>query len=269
MTAQELNRAPGRVRPRYARLGLLGLGMITAALTIFAALVVLRFPEEAAFFLPMWAAAVIATALVWRFDTTWARVVGAVVSLALGVMMFWIAFGLLHPASFFDFVPAVLFVPGVVVALFGNVAAIVQRRRQHLDTRPTPAELRVEQAAVVVVIAAVAVSGILTLLARESVDAAEASGATPVEMTDFAFEPMTVEVDGGGQLLVHNADPFLHDVAVPAIGLEPVTVGPGSSVLVDVPVTSGTYVLYCTLHSNVDNASPDPDEQMVAALVVR
>jgi plastocyanin len=269
MAVPTFDQAEGRVRPRYARLGLLGLGMITVALTVLAALVVFRFPEEAGFILPMWFAAAAATAVVWRFDATWARILGVVVALALGTMMFWLAFGLMHPGSFLDFVPAVIFVLGLGLALFGNIAAIVQRRRQHLHAHATPAEWRVEQAAVAVVVVAVAVSGVMSVLARESVDEAEAAGATPMEMVDFVFEPAAVEVTGGGQLMVHNGDPFVHDVAVPAIDLDPVTVAPGSTVLVDVDAAPGTYVLYCTLHSNVNDASPDPEEQMVATLAVR
>lgn len=268
MAAPAFEVAEGRVRPRYARLGLLGLGLITIALTIFAALVVLRFPDEAAFFLPLWAAAVAATVVVWRFDATWARIVGGVVALGLAVMMFWVAFGLMYPSSFFDFVPAVLFVLGVGLALFGNIAAMMQQRRHHLDPHAGPTERRAMQVVIGIVILAVAVSGVLSMLGRTTVDDAQTAGATPLAMTDFSFEPVTVEVAGGGQLLVRNDDPFVHDVAVPAIDLDPVIVSPGSEVLIDVPDARGTYVLYCTLHSDVSDSAPDAEEQMVATLVV-
>ena len=258
-----------RLRPRYARIGLLGLSLISATMLVFTGLVVARLPEEAGFILPMLALALVATGLVWAFDTTWARVVGIVVPLGLAVMMFWIAFGLLHPASFFDFVPAVMFLLGVGLALFGNVAAIVQRRRQHLDARATPTERHVEQAAVSLVVVAVVVSGALSLLARTSVDEAVAADAVEVEMVEFVFEPALIEVTGGAQLHVVNRDPFLHDIAVPDLGIETVDVPAGSDVLVDVPATPGTYVAYCTLHSNTADTAPDPEEQMVATLVVR
>lgn len=268
MAAPVLDRPGGRVRPRYARLGVLGLGLITAALVVFTGLVVVTFPEEAGFILPMLAVAVVATGLVWRFDATWARIVGIVAPLALGFMMFWVAFGLLHPTSFFDFVPGVLFVLGFALALFGNIAAIVQRRRQHLDARAGSAERRVEQIAVGVVMLAVVVSGALSLVSRSTVAEADAVGAVAVDMTNFTFEPAIVEVTAGGQLLVDNRDPFMHDIAVPELGIDPVVVTPGSSVLVDVPAAQGTYVIYCTLHSNTGDASPDPEVQMVASLVV-
>lgn len=269
MAAPAFKSAERSVRPRYARLGLLGLGLIAVALTIFATLVALRFPDEAAFILPMWLAAVAATAVVWRFNATWARIVGGVVALALGVMMFWVAFGLMYPSSFFDFVPGVLFVLGVALALFGNIAAIVQQRRQHLDPHAGPTERRVAEAVIGLVIVAVVVSGVLTVMGQSTVEEAAAAGATPLTMVDFVFEPTTIDVSGGGQLVVRNDDPFMHDIAVPALDLDPVSVSPGSSVLIEVPNARGTFVVYCTLHSNVTDSAPDPEEQMVATLVVR
>lgn len=269
MAAPAFERAEGRVRPRYARLGLLGLGSIALSLTIFAGLVMLMFPDEAAFIVPMWIAAVAATVVVWRFDATWSHIVGAIAALGLAFMMFWIAFGLLYPSSFFDFVPAVLFVLGVALAVFGNIAAIFQRRRQHLDPHAGPTERWVTQVVVGLVIFAVVASAVLTMLSRSNVDEAEAANATPLTMADFTFDPAAIEVDGGGQLVVRNNDPFVHDVAVPALDLDPVTVPPGSSVLIDVPAAQGSYVLYCTLHSDVSDDAPDVDEQMVASLVIR
>jgi plastocyanin len=269
MATPTLDRAEQRLRPRYARTGLLGLALITATTLVFTALVLTMFPEEAAFILPMTVAAAVATGIVWRFDTTWARVVGIVATLGIALMMFWVAFGLLHPASFFDFVPAVMFVLGVVLSLFGNIAAIVQRRRDHLDAHAEPTERHLEQVAIGIVVLAVLVSGTMSLLGGSSVDEAAAADAVRLEMTNFTFEPETVEVTGGGQLLVHNGDPFMHDFAVPELGIDVVTVAPGSEILIDVPTTAGAYTIYCTLHSDTGDPSPDPEEQMVATLLVQ
>jgi plastocyanin len=269
MATPTLERGPGRVRPRYARTGLLGLGLITGTLLVFLALILTLFPEEVAFVLPMVAVAAVATGLVWKFDATWSRIVGAVATVGLAAMLFWVVFGLAHPASFFDFVPAVAFLVGVGLSLFGNIAAIVQRRRQHLDAKAGSTERRVEQVAVGVVVLAVLVSGVLSVLGRSSVDEAVAADAVAVDMANFAFEPPSIEASSGQQLLVHNSDPFVHDIAVPELGIEAVTVPPGSDVLVDVPATAGTYVVYCTLHSNTDDADPDPEDQMVTSLTVR
>jgi plastocyanin len=269
MATPTLERGLGRARPRYARTGLLGLGLITATLVVFLALILTMFPDEVMFVLPLLVVAAVATGLVWRFDATWSRVVGAVVTVGLAVMLFWVAFGLAHPASFFDFVPAVAFVVGVGLSLFGNIAAIVQRRRQHIDAKAGPTERRVEQIAVGVIVVAVVASGVLSLMARTSVDDAVAADAVAVEMTNFTFEPATIEVSSGQQLLVHNGDPFMHDLAIPELGVEAVNVAPGSDALVDIPATAGTYVVYCTLHSDTSDGSPDAEEQMVASLTVR
>ncbi len=56
MVARAFRSVEGRVRPGYARIGLLAIRLI--ALTISAAVVVLRLPDEAAFILPMWLAPV-------------------------------------------------------------------------------------------------------------------------------------------------------------------------------------------------------------------
>jgi plastocyanin len=248
---------------------LLGLGLITGTLLVFLGLVLTQFPEEAGFVVPLLVGAAVATGLVWRFDTTWARIVGVVVTLALAFMMFWVAFGLAYPASFFDFVPAVAFVLGVVLSLFGNIAAIVQRRKDHIDLRAQPTERHLEQAAIGIVVVAVLVSGVMSFLGRESVEETAAADAVAVEMTGFAFEPQQIEVAGGGQLLVHNSDAFMHDIAVPDLGIDAVTVSPGSEVLLDVPAEAGVYNVYCTLHSDTGDTQPDPEEQMAATLQVR
>lgn len=267
-TLDRVETAGERARPRHARTGLLGLGLISATMLIFMGLVVTTFPEEAGFIAPFLVGALVATGLVWRFDATWARVVGAVVTLVLAVMMFWVAFGLLHPVAFFDFVPGVMFVLGVGLSLFGNIAAIVQTRRGHLEAR-AERHWRLEQVTLGVVLLAIVVSGTMSLLGRTSVDAAAAADAVPVEMTGFEFEPAMIEVTGGEQLLVRNSDPFIHDIAVPGLDIDPVNVTPGSEVLVDVPAAPGTYVVYCTLHSNTSEAAPDPEHAMVGSLVVR
>jgi plastocyanin len=271
MGAPTLDRAQTageHLRPRHARTGLFGLGLISATMLIFTGLILVSFPDEIGFIAPFLVGALVATGLVWRFDATWSHVVGIVVTLALAVMMFWMIFGLFHPAAFFEFVPSVMFVLGVGLSLFGNVAAIVQKRRGHLEA-PADRHWRLEQVALGLVVLAIVVSGAMTLVGRTSVEAADAAGAVPVDMTNFEFEPDLIEVTGGEQLLVRNSDPFMHDIAVPALGIDAVAVTPGSEVLVDIPATPGTYVAYCTLHSDVDDPSPDPEEQMVASLDVR
>jgi plastocyanin len=252
-------------RPPLATLGLLGLTLLTATLLVFGALVAFMFPEEAGFILPPLAIVGIVTALVWRKGATWTHVLGVLATLALGAMMFWIAFGLAHPASFFDFVPSVMFVLGVVLSLVGNIGAIARRKHR----RPASGtEQRVLQATVGIVVVAVLASGTMSLLGRDQVDPATVPDAIAVGMSNFEFEPLAIEAPAGGQLLVHNGDAFMHDFAIPALDIH-ADVRPGSRVLIDVPTTPGTYVVYCTLHSDTSDPDPDPDGAMVARLTVR
>jgi plastocyanin len=252
-------------RPPLATLGLLGLMLLTATLLLFGGLVAVMFPEEAGFILPPLVVVAIVTALVWRKGATWTHVLGVLATLALGLMMFWIAFGIAHPASFFDFVPSVMFVLGVVLSLVGNIGAIARRRHR----RPAShTEERVLQVTVGIVALAVVASGTLSLLGRDRVDPTSVPDAIAVGMSNFEFQPSTIEAPAGAQLLVHNGDAFMHDVAVPALDIH-ADVRPGSSALIDVPTTPGTYVVYCTLHSDTSDPDPDPNDAMVARLTVR
>jgi plastocyanin len=246
-------------RPRYARTGLLGLYLITATMALFGVIVLLQMPEEAGFVLPLVAVAAVTTFLVWRFEATWAHVLGAVIAVAAALMLFWVAFGLAHPSSLFDFVPAVMFVIGVPLALGGNIAAIVQRRRGVIETGTSRPERRLAVVTLGIVAVALVGSAVLAALARSTVDEALAADATRVDMTGFEFEPGAIEVGAGESLLVHNADPFMHDFVVTELGIEEV-VTPGSDVLIEVPDAPGSYVVYCTLHSDTSDPQPDPED---------
>jgi plastocyanin len=88
-------------------------------------------------------------------------------------------------------------------------------------------------------------------------------------MSGFEFVPDVIEVDASDpRLVVSNSDAFLHDLAVPALDAI-VRVTPGSSELLELTgAAPGTYVVYCTLHS--DTSVDDPDEAgMAATLVLR
>jgi plastocyanin len=228
----------------------------------------IQLADARGFVLTLLAIAVVGTALVWRFDAIWARLLGILACLGVAFLMSFAVFGLLHPASFIEFVAAVTFVLGVPLALVGNILAMVQRRRGNLATAATSGERHVVQAVAGIVALAVVVSGALALIARESVDETLAANATEVEMSGFEFDPEVIEVVSGDQVLVRNRDAFTHDFTVPDLDLE-ATVGPGNEVLLDVEGAAGTYVVYCTLHSDTGDPEPDPEDNMVASLVVR
>jgi plastocyanin len=252
----------GRVKARWARVGTLGLTLLAAAQVMLFVAAFFLFSEEIAFFAIPTGIAVVAAFLAWRFGT-WANVVGILATLFVGAMTFWLVFGLFAPQSFLDFVPGILFVLGVVLSLFGNIGAIV--KRGSLEPTASPGERRVERVALGIVVLAVVASGALALTSRTAVDAAAAAGATPVAMTGFAFEPETITASGD-TLLVRNSDPFVHDIAIPALGVEATVVNPGSEVLIELgDAGAGTYTVYCTLHSSGDEDGPQ-DDAMVGLL---
>ena len=77
---------------------------------------------------------------------------------------------------------------------------------------------------------------------------AEAAGATPLNMVDFEFDPEDTVTDG--KLLIHNADPFAHDLTIDELDIY-VYVGPGSDAIVDLnSAEAGTYDYFCSLHTD-------------------
>lgn len=259
-TAQAVARHP---RPTYTRIALTGLLLLAAApgLMVALALATGLSGDELAMFAV--AAALLATTafLVWRFGT-WAKALAIAIALLAGFGGFWLAFGLAYPASFGDFIPAVLFITGMLLAVGGSVAAIV--KRNDLRVEATPREQRIVTGAVAVVALAAIASAGLWMVSRAAVDATAASAAST--MKDFAFEEEAYELSGGDTLVVHNADGFVHDFTVHDLGIAE-TVLPGSDALIEVPNEPGTYTIYCTLHSSPE-ATDAADGDMVATLTV-
>jgi plastocyanin len=261
-------RTERRTRPRYARLATLGMGLLTASLVILGAPAFLQIADARGFVLTVLAVAVVGTVLVWRSDALWARLLGILATVGVAMMMFWAAFGLLQPQSFFEFVAGVTFVLGVPLALAGNILAIVHRRRGNLEATATSGERQVMRIVAGAVVLAVVGSSVLALTTRESVDEAVAASAAEVEMRGFEFDPQGIEVVSGDQLVIRNRDAFVHDFVVPDLGIE-VVVNPGSSTSLDIDAARGSYVVYCSLHSDTGDPNPDPADSMVALLTVR
>lgn len=89
-----------------------------------------------------------------------------------------------------------------------------------------------------------------------------------VAMVGQRFDPVTIRVRSGApQVRVHNADLYLHDIALPETGLL-VRVAPDRTTTVDFDgVRPGTYTVYCTLHSDMTESDP-ARAGMAATLVV-
>lgn len=255
-----------RLRPVYtgvAAFGLLLIGLAPTLIVVIGLASGLPLDREIVTFLLPAILAIVAAALVWRFGT-WAQVLGALVSVLAALALFWLAFGIAFPASFGDFVPGLIFALGVPIGLGGSIAAIVQRRRGHLRAEATTGERRIIAGVTGLIVIAALASAALWLTSRSTVDAATADATAT--MHDFAFQEGTYQVAGGDTILVHNSDGFLHDFTVHELGIA-ADVTPGSGQLVEMPDQPGTYVVYCTLHSDPE-ATDASDGDMVATLVI-
>ena len=190
-----------------------------------------------------------ATWVVGRFDTTWARVVGLVVTLALAGLVFWLAFGLIQVFSPIEFIAGLLFVLGFFISLVGGIRALIAAGRE--ETEASDAGSRFRRGVLGVLGAAALISIVGFFVTKETVDASAASGSTTIEMVSFEFEAASSTVPEGATLLVRNTDPFVHDFTFDDFDIAE-TIGPGSEVLVDLSsVPAGSYTYYCSLHPDM------------------
>jgi plastocyanin len=247
---------------RWARLASLGLLMEASASALMLAAGVLwglDIGDEVGFFVVTIAAGIVGAWLVRRPKTLW-KVLGIVLGLLIALMLFWTAFGLSQPDSFFDFVPGVLVVPGTLVTLVAGIASVRSPKRGGASVATAEGG---ERKAMAVVLAGVgllaAVSAVLTVSAKDSVSDADAAKAdVVVDLKDFEYDQDSYDALGGGTVLVKNSDPFLHTFTIDALGVD-VEMSPGSERLITIPAKPGTYVVYCRPHTE-DSKKPGKDD---------
>lgn len=215
--------------------------------------------SDAGFLLPPIAGAVAGALFAYRFGT-WGRAVGLVLGLGVVAMTFFLGFGVFAPASFVEFTTGTAFILGVLLLLYGGIASLV-RRTDVMDTAPRSEQL-LQRTALGVVVLALIVSLPLWLAGRTTVDAAAAEGLTTVTAANFEFSDVTAAA--GSSIVVSNDDAFLHTFTVDELGID-VELLPGSSALVELPTTAGTYTFYCIPHSFEDGAGED---DMAATLTI-
>lgn len=259
--------APEAGRPVYTRIAVLGLVLIAAAPGLMLTLGLLggmAVGEDLPFFATLIGVPLVSAALVWRFGL-WAKALGILAALGVGAMMFWAAFGLAYPGSLADFVPGVLLPLGLVLAIGGSIAAIVQGRRGRREASATPAERRLVGFALGLVAMAAVVSVVVGFTQRESFSEADADMTATI--ADFEFVEGTYEVSAGQPttILVRNDDPFTHTFTVPDLGIDHTLVA-GAEALVEVDAEAGTYTLYCEPHSNMNE--PDPEHAGMAGTLI-
>lgn len=210
----------------------------------------------------------LAAGAVWKLGTV-GKAIGIVLGLLVMGAMFWVAFSLGAVSAFVEFSGAVMFVVGVFTGIGYSIAAIVRRNEVHAEA--TAGETRAMRIMLGLVALALVVSAILNFTSRTTVDAAAATGATEVTMTNFEFAPATFEATAGEatQFVISNGDAFNHDFAIEALDIETGLIGPGSQKLVEVNAPAGEYFFRCTLHSDSDPATAGKDGNMSGTLTVQ
>lgn len=255
-------------QPTIGRLGVVGLvvlGLTPAAMFVIG--LVSGMPLEEGIFFVIAAAVLLAGAAVAPRFGTWGRIVGLVATTLGALALFWLVFGLAFPASPADFVPAIAFVAGLALSLIGNIGAIVSSRRPAAAVQP--ARVRGALTATFAVIGLAAVGSIVLALATGSqVEATAAADAdASVTMDAYAFAEGNYRVPAGQtSIVVRNTDAWVHDIAIPGLGVDARTLSPGDEVLVSFDAAPGQYTIYCTLHADTD--IQDPDEAGMAATLI-
>lgn len=228
----------------------IGLTVMAAAMTIVVILsFILLGGEDVATFLVATVLAAAGAFLAWRFDSTWARVLALVVTLAVVLFTFWFAFGVFQPFSPLDFITGFGYMIGFLFALIGGIAGLVRR-----DSAPRK-RLQTGTLGLIGVLSVVSIGGFL--FTRSTVSDTDQAGATVLDMVDFEFAPGTTTVATDGKLLLTNSDPFAHDLTLDDPEIY-VYLGPGGESLVDLSnVPAGTYEYWCSLHTFEEDGVKD------------
>jgi plastocyanin len=253
-------------RARWTTLAVLGLLMeaIAPLLLLVAVLVFgLDAGEFAKIFVIVIAVPLIGAALVWRFGW-WAKLVGILTALVPAGAMFWTIFGITIVSSFFDFVPAILLIPGFFIAIASLIASLVAGRRGHRTPKPAGRERLAIQVVGGVILLLALISGVMTFLGRSS--ASSAAAAETVVEKDTAFRPKTLSVDGGDTILIRDDDPFFHTFTIDALDIDE-SFTPGDEIAVEIPDKPGTYIFYCRPHTS--NPKHPEEGDMAGRITIR
>jgi plastocyanin len=240
------------IEPRGTTLATLGFLMAAAGpLLLLVASLLFGLDAGDAAFLVLPAAFGLIGAYLVRRPSTVAKAIAIVLAVFTFGLVFWMAFGLALPGSFLDFVPGILLLPGVLLAIGGSITSLRSAKRGRASG---PGERRAALTIVGALGVLAALSLVLTVTSRETVDDEAAANAdVVVDLKDFKFDEDAYEVAGGGTVLVKNSDPFVHNFTIDALDID-VDLGPGSEKLVAIPDEPGTYIVYCEPHTS------DPDD---------
>ena len=255
-----------RTRARWTRLGVLGQLFLAGGVVLMLLAVVtfgMDVEGETTFFMIVAAISLAGAGLAWRFGW-WGKALGIVSALLTGMAVFWTAFGLEAFPSFFDFMPAVMVLPGALLAVASYIAALVAGRRGHKTVRAEGGERVGIRVALGIVTMLAVVTGALTLFGRSTVDPAQADET--VAMSSFEFDETSYTLQAGDKILVRNSDPFFHTFTIDDLDIDEDLLA-GDEVLVTLPDRPGNYVLYCKPHTETPD-DPEYGSDMAARLTI-
>lgn len=244
------------MKPRWTKLATLGLLMVAAGPGLFLiAFLAYRLDlGDAPIFMIATVVPLIGSILVWRFGT-WAKIVGILAALVPAGATFWTVFSITQIDSFFDFVPAILVIPGAFIVILSCIASMVAGRREHTGTSATGGERAAIRVVLGLVLLLSAASAALTFTGGE--DVSEADATLVVTMKTFEFDPKDLDLQQGDSILIRNDDPFFHTFTVDSLAIDE-SFTASAEVLVRIPDDPGTYIFYCTPHTfNKDDPAED------------
>jgi plastocyanin len=217
---------------------------LTLMAVVMAIVVVISFVvldgDEVGMFLVVTLLAGAAAFVVWRFNALWARILGLVATIGIGLFTFWFAFGVFQLFSPLEFITGLGYVLGLLFALIGGIVGLFKKGASSAMLR---------RGALVLIGVASLVSVVGFYATRSTVSDADAAAAIALNMEDFEFGPASLSVAAGDQLLLINSDLFAHDLTLEE-GDVYVHLGPGGESLVDLgDLPAGTYEYFCSLHS--------------------
>lgn len=240
----------GSQRPAYASLAALGMALLSFVYAVILVVIVASGDtEELGFFGGVLALVAVISWVSWRFDKIWAKALGIVGTLAAGLFTWWLVFGVFQVSSPVEFTLGLVFLAAVPLSLVFHSRAIAAIRRG------VPGPVAIERTIARSVLAVVGVGALISvgafLMTRQSVDATLAKGAVVIDMKNFEFAPDEVQAGTSSTLLVHNADPFVHDFTIEDLDIQ-VVLNPGSESLVELGSAAGRYRFVCTLHPDME-----------------
>ena len=162
---------------------------------------------------------------------------------------------------FFFFAPAVIILVAGFIAFICGPVAFFQSRRPSPRASPTGLEVSIFGIVTVVVVGLIIASGIVSIVGRSSVSAAERVGAIVLLMEDTEFKPDRLIVPASQKvtLVVDNADLMVHTLTIEDLDLSHALAG-RSSTLIELPeLQPGQYEYTSTAWG---------DEDMKGTLVV-